>query len=76
MTDFPHVIVVSDVDYDREALYIGGDLKKQDQTIYLCDLIEYTKDLGPINLSYVRVEMPEQQTEFPEHFEYCLRWLA
>lgn len=62
-----HVIAVLDNGSNDEALYVGGELKDSDSTIYMCDLAKVTKGLV-FEFSHVIVELPDGR-EWPERFE-------
>jgi hypothetical protein len=68
-----HVIVATCTRGGDEAIYVGGQLKLKDSTVYACDIAEHTKD-GPINFSHVLISLPDEE-EFPELFDECLKWV-
>lgn len=73
---FPtHVVVLTDVDSGFQALYVGGDLKAADDTIYACDIAEAAGDKD-INFSHVRVNMPDGVNRYPERIENALLWIS
>lgn len=67
-----HVIVVTDVS-GHQALYVGGELKESDETIYACDIAAATEGMT-IQFSHLTVEMPESEVSFPDTFEKCMLW--
>jgi hypothetical protein len=70
-----HVIVVQDEDVN-EALYVGGELKCSDGTVYACDIAEFAGD-RLIQFSLVNVEDYDSQTEdWPEHFDALVPYLT
>jgi hypothetical protein len=68
-----HVIIVTDADSGHEALYVGGDLKEQDVTIYGCEIARHVQGLT-IQFSHVSVRMPVDVHSYPEKFEQCMLW--
>ncbi len=71
MSDPVHVIGVLNEPTGFEALYVGGDLKKTDFTLHLCDVARVAEG-KVIVFTFLVVEMPEGM-EFPEQFEYLMR---
>lgn len=69
-----HVVCVTDESTGNEAMYIGGELKFLDHTIYSCDIARETAGLT-FNLSHVAVDLPIDQ-EFPKKFEECVKWIC
>jgi hypothetical protein len=68
-----HVIVVTDSETGHQGLYVGGDLKDQDDTIYACDIARVTWGMT-IQFSHISVRMPEDVDSYPEKFEQCMLW--
>jgi len=73
MSDPVHVIAVIDDESLHEALYVGGKLKAQDATLYMCDVAEVSKGLT-IQFSHVVVVLPEG-VEYPEKFEELVKYM-
>lgn len=68
-----HVVAVIDEESGHEALYVDGDLRDQDLTIYACDIARAAEG-KVIQFSQIRVNLPEDQVGFPQEFEKCMLW--
>lgn len=74
MSDPVHVVCVTDEETGHEAVYVGGELREQDATIYGCDIARVTSGMT-IQLSHVSLRLPEHQ-EYPSRFEDCLQFVT
>lgn len=73
MSDPVHVVCVTDEDSGHEALYISGDLRFSDVTVYACDIARETDGMT-IQLSHMTVGIPGKE-EYPKRLEDCMKWL-
>lgn len=69
-----HVILVLDDGSGHEAIYVGGELVYQGDTIYSGDIAKAVEG-KTISLSQVVVDMPADVHEYPEHFDECISWV-
>lgn len=68
-----HVVCVTDEDSGHEALYIGGELRFSDNTVYACDIARETDGMV-IELTHMSIGLPSDQ-EYPKQLGECLKWV-
>ena len=73
MSDPVLVVCVIDQESGHEAVYVGGELKDQDTTIYGHDIARVASGLT-VQLSHVTVDLPEEM-QYPQKFEELVRYI-
>ena len=73
MSDPVHVVCVTDEDSGQEALYVSGDLRFTDMTVYACDIARETDGMT-IQLSHIVVGLPGEE-QYPQRLEDCMMWI-
>ena len=68
-----HVVVVTDEESLFQAIYVGGDLADQQETIYAADIVDAVGE-KICQISHILVNMPDGVNEFPKKFEECMLW--